>query len=229
MAPTVALRFLQKDPAPSPTPEPSSQTSDPLLSLSLSFRSVAHGAEKIVFITCQHLAALSYAMQDSIKLSYTGMKLQNRPGTPQQNYQIFFPLPKIQRSMFAYVFFFFDRQRDVGFDMMEKKYCKRTFWGNCPSQLWCDEKKQNNLFKQLWPLLKVKLCKGPRSTLHSRFTFYSHYWLCIFYSTLFVTRLSKWDLKIHEPPTAWPAAKMKEITMFIFTQVKIVLLFLLAL
>lgn len=56
--------------------------------LSLFFRSVAHGAEKIVFITCQHLAALSYAMQDSIKLSYTGMKLQNRPGTPQQNYLI---------------------------------------------------------------------------------------------------------------------------------------------
>lgn len=56
-------------------------------------RSVAHGAEKIVFITCQHLAALSYATQDSIKLSYTGMKLQNRPGTPQQNYFIFFLPP----------------------------------------------------------------------------------------------------------------------------------------
>lgn len=71
------------------------QTPGPLLPVSLSvslfFRSVEHGAEKIIFITCQHLAALSYAMQDSIKLSYTGMKLQNPPGTSQQNYFIFPP------------------------------------------------------------------------------------------------------------------------------------------
>lgn len=70
----------------------SSQTPDPPPVCLFFFRSVAHGAEKIVFITCQHLAALSYATQDSIKLSYTGMKLQNRPGTPQQNY--FIPPPK---------------------------------------------------------------------------------------------------------------------------------------
>lgn len=78
------------------TPPPNTPSALPpppflFVSLLLFFRSVAHGAEKIVFITCQHLAALSYAMQDSIKLSYTGMKLQNRPGTPQQNYFIFSP------------------------------------------------------------------------------------------------------------------------------------------
>ena len=73
------------------------------------FRSVAHGAEKIVFITCQHLAALSYAMQDSIKLSYTGMKLQNRLGTPQQNYYIFFPSQKHKEVCLPEPFF--DRQR----------------------------------------------------------------------------------------------------------------------
>lgn len=39
---------------------------------------VACQAEKIVFITCQGLAELSYVEQDSIKLSYTSMKLQNR-------------------------------------------------------------------------------------------------------------------------------------------------------
>lgn len=39
---------------------------------------VACGAEKIVFITCQDLPELSYVRQDSIKLSYTSMKLQNR-------------------------------------------------------------------------------------------------------------------------------------------------------
>ena len=41
-------------------------------------RPVACGAEKIVFITCQDLPELSYVRQDSIKLSYTSMKLQNR-------------------------------------------------------------------------------------------------------------------------------------------------------
>lgn len=121
-------------------PQSHSQTSGPLLSVSLFFRSVAHGAEKIVFITCQHLAALSYAMQDSIKLSYTGMKLQNRPGTPQQNYLIFFLSQKYKEVCLRETFFFFfiDRQRDARFDMMEKKDCKRTFWGNCPSHLRCD-------------------------------------------------------------------------------------------
>lgn len=44
----------------------------------LSHRPVACGAEKIVFITCQDLPELSYVRQDSIKLSYTSMKLQNR-------------------------------------------------------------------------------------------------------------------------------------------------------
>lgn len=39
---------------------------------------VACRVEKIVFITCQGLAELSYVEQDSIKLSYTSMKLQNR-------------------------------------------------------------------------------------------------------------------------------------------------------
>lgn len=43
-----------------------------------SHRPVACGAEKIVFITCQDLPELSYVRQDSIKLSYTSMKLQNR-------------------------------------------------------------------------------------------------------------------------------------------------------
>lgn len=43
-----------------------------------SSRPVARRAEKIVFITCQGLAELSYVEQDSIKLSYTSMKLQNR-------------------------------------------------------------------------------------------------------------------------------------------------------
>lgn len=43
-----------------------------------SHRPVASGAEKIVFITCQDLPELSYVRQDSIKLSYTSMKLQNR-------------------------------------------------------------------------------------------------------------------------------------------------------
>lgn len=41
-------------------------------------RPVARRVEKIVFITCQGLAELSYVEQDSIKLSYTSMKLQNR-------------------------------------------------------------------------------------------------------------------------------------------------------
>lgn len=81
-----------------PLPPPNLQLPNPsrpplCLSFFFFFRSVAHGAEKIVFITCQHLAALSYATQDSIKLSYTGMKLQNRPGTPQQN-NFIFPPPK---------------------------------------------------------------------------------------------------------------------------------------
>lgn len=115
-------------PAKGPCSYPHSQTSDPLLSVSLFFRSVAHGAEKIVFITCQHLAALSYATQDSIKLSYTGMKLQNRPGTPQQNYLFFFPVPKIQRSIFSRDFFF-DRQRDAGLDMMKKKRMEKGHFG----------------------------------------------------------------------------------------------------
>lgn len=78
--------------SPLPPPNlqlPNSQTPLLFVSVLLFFRSVAHGAEKIVFITCQHLAALSYATQDSIKLSYTGMKLQNRSGTPQQNNFIF--------------------------------------------------------------------------------------------------------------------------------------------
>lgn len=43
-----------------------------------SSRPVACRVEKIVFITCQGLAELSYVEQDSIKLSYTSMKLQNR-------------------------------------------------------------------------------------------------------------------------------------------------------
>lgn len=43
-----------------------------------SSRPVARRAEKIVFITCQGLAELSYVEQDGIKLSYTSMKLQNR-------------------------------------------------------------------------------------------------------------------------------------------------------
>lgn len=43
-----------------------------------SSRPVACWVEKIVFITCQGLAELSYVEQDSIKLSYTSMKLQNR-------------------------------------------------------------------------------------------------------------------------------------------------------
>lgn len=43
-----------------------------------SLRPVACRAEKIVFITCQDLPELSYVRQDSIKLSYTSMKLQNR-------------------------------------------------------------------------------------------------------------------------------------------------------
>lgn len=78
--------------APKPS-APKPQPPSPLSIFLFFFRSVAHGAEKIVFITCQHLAALSYATQDSIKLSYTGMKLQNRPGTPQQN-NFIFPPPK---------------------------------------------------------------------------------------------------------------------------------------
>lgn len=99
-APAVGPRCYPPASRPAPTP----QTPPPPthLSVSLFFRSVAHGAEKIVFITCQRLAALSYATQDSIKLSYTGMKLQNRPGTPQQNYLIPPPhLPKTQRRVFA--------------------------------------------------------------------------------------------------------------------------------
>lgn len=55
-----------------------SDVKSPLFSPSPSSWPVARRAEKIVFITCQGLAELSYVEQDSIKLSYTSMKLQNR-------------------------------------------------------------------------------------------------------------------------------------------------------
>lgn len=138
MAPTKASDSCKKTPfLPLPhslalLPNLRPPTPPSYLSLSLFFfsRSVAHGAEKIVFITCQHLAALSYATQDSIKLSYTGMKLQNRPGTPQQNYFIFFfRTPKNTKKYVCLrlFFFFFDRHGDAGFDMMEKKTAKGHF------------------------------------------------------------------------------------------------------
>jgi len=47
--------------------------------------------KKIIFISCQSLAVWSYVRQNSIKLSYTGMKLQNRPGTPKKKKSYFFP------------------------------------------------------------------------------------------------------------------------------------------
>lgn len=126
-APSEASRSCNRTPLLPPSPQPSSHTSDPPhhhhhhLSVSLFFRSVAHGAEKIVFITCQRLAALSYATQDSIKLSYTGMKLQNRPGTPQQNYLIPPPPPpKNTKKGVCLGVFCFDRQGDVGFDLVEE-------------------------------------------------------------------------------------------------------------
>lgn len=52
--------------------------------LSSSFQVFVHSVEKIIFISCQSLAVRSYVRQNSIKLSYTGMKLQNRPGTPKK-------------------------------------------------------------------------------------------------------------------------------------------------
>lgn len=58
------------------------------------FQVFVHGVEKIIFISCQTLAVLSYVRQNSIKLSYTGMKLQNRPGTPKKKIKIvFLPSP----------------------------------------------------------------------------------------------------------------------------------------
>lgn len=83
------------------------------------FRSVAHGAEKIVFITCQNLAALSYATQDSIKLSYTAMKLQNRPGTTQQNYLIFSPSQKYKEVCLLETFFGRERKRESEREMLD--------------------------------------------------------------------------------------------------------------
>lgn len=58
--------------------------------LSSSFQVLVHRVENIIFISCQSLAVWSYVRQNSIKLSYTGMKLQNRPGTPKKKI-IFLP------------------------------------------------------------------------------------------------------------------------------------------
>lgn len=118
------------------------------------FRSVAHGAEKIVFITCQHLAALSYATQDSIKLSYTGMKLQNRPGTSQQNYFIFF-LKKRMEGVWLWgegvtgKKWWWQTERvqhkDVRGDTIERQLREDTL-GNCPSHPVCDKIKAGVLW-----------------------------------------------------------------------------------
>lgn len=64
--------------------------SSPFLLSPLHFRFFVHRVEKIIFISCQSLAVWSYVRQNSIKLSYTGMKLQNRPGTPKKKI-IFLP------------------------------------------------------------------------------------------------------------------------------------------
>lgn len=155
MAPTKASdsckRTLFLPPLPSPAPKPQTPS---YLSLSF-FRSVAHGAEKIVFITCQHLAALSYATQDSIKLSYTGMKLQNRPGTSQQNYLIFPPLPKIQRSMFAWDFFLTDREM-LDLIWWRKKIAKGHFKETVLHTCFVIKKKEKK--KRFWR--SCDLCSG---------------------------------------------------------------------
>jgi len=67
--------------------------------LSSSFQVFVHRVEKkIIFISCQSLAVWSYVRQNSIKLSYTGMKLQNRPGTPKKkNHISSLPTYKLQK------------------------------------------------------------------------------------------------------------------------------------
>lgn len=120
----------ERTPLLPPTPEPSSQTSDPP-PISLSFFQVCctrGGKDRIYHLSAFGSPELRDAGQHKIIIHRH--EITKPPGDPTTKLSnFFFPSQKYKEVCLLMVFFLTDRQRDVGFDMMEEKILQKDILG----------------------------------------------------------------------------------------------------
>ena len=162
-------RSLLLPPLPSPPPKPQNPS---YLSLFFQVCCTRGGKDRIYHLSAFGSPELRDAGQHKIIIHRH--EITKPPGDPTTKLLHFFPLPKTQRSMFAWAFFWQTEMLDL---IWWRKMTAKGRFGDTVLHT-CGVRKK--VLKQLWPLFRVNFCEGTGSTLHSRFTTYSHYWLSFF-------------------------------------------------